>query len=146
MKVSAITLGCKVNQYESQAMLASLEKEGYTVTQSQEDSDVILINSCTVTATSDQKVRQVLRRARRKSPLAVIVLTGCMTQAFPEIAGSLEEADIVLGNSNRGRLADILQEYFSGRQRIVEILPHETGEIFESMQVEHFFERTRAFI
>ena len=76
MKVSAITLGCKVNQYESQAMLASLEKEGYTVTQSQEDSDVILINSCTVTATSDQKVRQVLRRARRKAPLAVIVLTG----------------------------------------------------------------------
>ena len=146
MKVSAITLGCKVNQYESQAMLASLEKEGYTVTQSQEDSDVILVNSCTVTATSDQKVRQVLRRTRRKAPLAVIVLTGCMTQAFPEIASSLEEADIVLGNSNRGRLASVLQEYFLNRRRVVEILPHETGEVFESMQVEHFFERTRAFI
>lgn len=146
MKVSAVTLGCKVNQYESQAMLAGLEKAGYTVTESQEESDVILINSCTVTATSDQKVRQVLRRARRKAPAAVIVLTGCMTQAFPEAAASLEEADIVLGNSNRGRLSEALREFFSGRRRIVEIRPHETGEAFESMQVEHFFERTRAFI
>ena len=62
-----------------------------------------------------------------------------MTQAFPEAAASLEEADIVLGNSNRGRLSEALREFFSGRRRIVEIRPHETGEAFESMQVEHFF-------
>ena len=146
MKVSAITLGCKVNQYESQAMLAALENAGYTVTESQEESDVILINSCTVTATSDHKVRQMLRRARRKAPTAVIVLTGCMTQAFPEMAEELVEADIVLGNSNRRRLPEILREFYSGRRRIVAIEPHKADEAFESMQVEHFFERTRAFI
>ena len=146
MKVSAITLGCKVNQYESQAMLAALENSGYTVTESQEESDVILINSCTVTATSDHKVRQMLRRTRRKAPTAVIVLTGCMTQAFPEMAEELMEADIVLGNSNRRRLPEILREFYSGRRRIVSIEPHKADEAFESMQVEHFFERTRAFI
>ena len=142
MKVSVITLGCKVNQYESQAMLDQLVRAGFSAC----ESAAVLINSCTVTSTSDHKVRQTLHRARRGNPSAVIVLTGCMPQAFPELAEQLTDADIVLGNSNRHSLVpDILQD-LSSRQRIVDIVPHEKAAEFESMQVERFFERTRAFI
>ena len=146
MKVSAVTLGCKVNQYESQAMLAQLVSAGFSVCDDAEESDVVLINSCTVTAMSDHKVRQMLHRARRRNPNAVIVLTGCMPQAFPETATGLHDADVVLGNSNRASLLPDIMKYLSSRQRIVDIVPHEKAPGFEAMKVNSFFERTRAFI
>ncbi|WOC33537.1 MULTISPECIES: tRNA (N(6)-L-threonylcarbamoyladenosine(37)-C(2))-methylthiotransferase MtaB [Caproicibacterium] len=142
MKVSAITLGCKVNQYETQAMLSQLEHTGFTVCDG--PADVVLINSCTVTAQSDHKVRQTLHRARRDNPTAVLVLTGCMPQAFPEQAAALADADIVLGNSNRAALTEQILHYLSTHQRIIDIEPH--SQKFESMQVTNFHERTRAFV
>lgn len=146
MKVSVITLGCKVNQYESQAMLSQLVSAGFSACDAQEESDVVVINSCTVTAMSDHKVRQTLHRAKRKNPNAVIVLTGCMPQAFPEVAKELYDADIVLGNSNRSSLLPDIQNYLSSRQRIVDIVPHEKAAGFEAMNVNQFYERTRAFV
>ena len=146
MKVSAITLGCKVNQYETQAMLAKMTAAGFGVCAAGEPADVVLINSCTVTAASDHKVRQTLHRARKNNPDAVLVLTGCMPQAFPEAAAALEDADVVLGNSNRGALVPDILKYLSTHQRVIDIVPHETGEAFEALQVESFFERTRAFV
>jgi len=145
MKVHVITLGCKVNQYESQAMLQQLQHAGFSPSIG-DSADVVLINSCTVTATSDHKVRQTLHRARRQNPDAVIVLTGCMPQAFPEEATALAEADIVLGNSNRSSLLPNILTYLSTRQRIIDIVPHERKGEFEPMQIEDFQERTRAFI
>lgn len=145
MKVHVITLGCKVNQYESQAMLQQLQHAGFSPSIG-DLADVVLINSCTVTATSDHKVRQTLHRARRQNPDAVIVLTGCMPQAFPEEATALAEADIVLGNSNRSSLLPNILTYLSTRQRIIDIVPHERKGEFEPMQIEDFQERTRAFI
>lgn len=146
MNVSVITLGCKVNQYESQAMLNQLVSAGFTACETSEESDVVLINSCTVTSVSDHKVRQMLHRARHKNPTAVIVLTGCMPQAFPEAAEALSDADIILGNSNRASLLPHILQYLSSHQRIVDIVPHEKAPEFESMSVNRFFERTRAFI
>ena len=146
MKVSTITLGCKVNQYETQAMLNQLLQGGFSACQTCEDADIILLNSCTVTSTSDHKVKQTLHKARREHPHAVIVLTGCMPQAFPELAEDLTDADIVLGNSNRSSLLPHILQYLSTRQRIIDIVPHQTKEKFESMSVENFYERTRAFI
>ena len=99
MKVKMITLGCKVNQYESEAMLSSLLKNGFTAAADDEQADVVVLNSCTVTAESDRKVRQIFRRAKKDNPDAVMVLSGCMAQAFPEDAQRLEEADIILGTS-----------------------------------------------
>ena len=101
-----ITLGCKVNQYESQAMLEDLCRKGFSACPAGEKPDIVVINSCTVTATSDHKVRQTVRHTRRTHPDAVIVLTGCMPQAFPEESAALQEADIVLGNTNRHALCD----------------------------------------
>ena len=146
MKVSTITLGCKVNQYETQAMLNQLLQGGFSACQTGEDADIILLNSCTVTSTSDHKVKKTLHKACREHPHAVILLTGCMPQVVPELAEDLTDADIVLGNSNRSSLLPHILQYLSTRQRIIDIVPHQTKEKFESMSVENFYERTRAFI
>ena len=144
MKVCVITLGCKVNQYESQAMLNGLLTAGCTACDDISQSDIILINSCTVTAMSDRKVRQSVRRARRENPDAVLVLTGCMPQAFPEAAENLTEADVVLGNSNRSSLLSDVQKFLSTHERVIDIVPH--GKSFEFLSVNRFYERTRAFV
>lgn len=146
MTVFMITLGCKVNQYESQAMQAMLEESGFTAAADEQAADVIVINSCTVTGASDQKTRQALHRARRKNPGAVIALTGCMPQAYPKAAAALAEADIVVGNACRKRLAPFILEYLAAPRRIVAIDAHERGEEFEALHVTDFHERTRAFI
>lgn len=146
MKVSVITLGCKVNQYESQVLLNRLLAEGFTLSAPAEQSDVVILNTCTVTSMSDRKARQALHRARRDNPDAVLIVTGCLPQAFPEIAEQLTEADIVLGNSNRSSLLPDLQKFLTNRQRIIDIMPHVRGERFESMRADRFFERTRAFV
>lgn len=146
MKVFAITLGCKVNQYETQVMLSQMCRAGFIAASCEEESDVILVNSCTVTAASDHKARQTLHRARRAAPSAVLVLTGCMPQAFPEAAAALSDADIVLGNTSRASLVPHVQTFLRTHERIVDIGKHETGERFESMQVREFHERTRAFL
>ena len=147
MNVSIITLGCKVNQYESQAIRTLLEQHGFTTAETEKDCDVVIINSCTVTGTSDQKMRQTLHRARRLSPNAIIVLTGCMPQAFPKEAEKLlGDADIIAGNSDRAALPQLIFRYLSERQPILSIPAHQKGEAFEVLQVTRFHERTRAFL
>lgn len=148
MKIFPITLGCKVNQYETQVMLELLSPQGFVPCATQREADVVLLNSCTVTGTGDQKVRQTLRRARRQNPNAILILTGCMPQAFPETADSLPEADIVMGNANRNQLPRLVEEFLRSRQRIVAISPHpkQSGEAYEPMRVTDFHERTRAFV
>ena len=146
MNVYFLTLGCKVNQYESEVMLTSLLENGFSQAASQETADVIVLNSCTVTGTSDQKVRQTLRRARRKNPSAVLVLTGCMTQAFPDLARQMPEADVILGNTSRALLLPSIQEFLSTRQPVIQVEPHRPDAPFEAMRIQGFHERTRAFI
>ena len=118
MKVYIHTLGCKVNQYESMAIMDMLIKDGYTRAQGLSDCDIAVLNSCTVTASSDAGVRKHLRKFRRERPGAVIVLTGCMPQAFPEIAAGFPEADVITGTKNRARISDILLEYRSTKQQV----------------------------
>ena len=146
MKVRFITLGCKVNQYESEAMLESMLAGGFREAGPGEEADVVVVNSCTVTATSDQKARQALRRAKKQNPGAVAVLTGCWPQAFPQEAGGFLEADVVLGTGNRRQLLPRVMEYFSAKQRIVDIAPHEKGEKLERLSVSKMQGRTRAFL
>lgn len=146
MKVKIRTLGCKVNQYESEVMMSQLLNNGFFKAESEEPADIIIINSCTVTAASDKKVRQTLRHEKKANPDAVAVLTGCMPQAFPEIADRFLDADIIIGTKNRSILPHHIMHYLSTKQRIVDIAPHEKGEKFESMQISSFGERTRAFL
>lgn len=105
---------------------------------------IIVINSCTVTGESDRKLRQLLRRCRRENPRAVLVLTGCMPQAFPETAQSFTEADVVLGNAARTALPRYVHRFLTMGQRVVDIPAH--GEAFEPMSIDEFQGRTRAFV
>ncbi len=141
------TLGCKVNQYETQAMMALMRQKGYTTAAyhgGDVGSAVLVVNSCTVTGESDRKLRQLLRRLRRDNPCAVLVLTGCMPQAFPAAAQSMEEADIVLGNAARRTLPLCVERHLITGQRIVDIPPHDKQ--IEPLVIEDFEEHTRAFV
>ncbi len=150
MNVLFHTLGCKVNQYETQAMRRIMENEGWHTdeyhadTQISDDGLAIVINSCTVTGESDRKLRQLLRRMRRSHPAAILVLTGCMPQAFPEIADRFTQADIVLGNASRKELPRQIHRFLTLGQRIVEITGH--NDKFESLSIDEFQGRTRAFV
>ncbi|MDO4460415.1 MAG: tRNA (N(6)-L-threonylcarbamoyladenosine(37)-C(2))-methylthiotransferase MtaB [Clostridia bacterium] len=146
MKARIYTLGCKVNQYESEAMMGMLADNGIRAAEKGEPADIVIVNSCTVTAQSDHKVRQTLHRAKKDNPDSVAVLTGCMVQAFPEESEALADADIILGNSGRNKLLPHIMNFMSTKQRIIDVPEHTKGEKFESMKVSSYSERTRAFV
>ena len=144
MKVFFHTLGCKVNQYETQEMREMLKKSGYEITENEQDADIFVINSCTVTSESDRKTRQCVRHYKNKYPKSTVVLTGCMPQSFPEMAKKLTEADIVLGNRNNSKLVESLSEYFNDDGRVLHLDCHKSGEGLISPGITDFEERTRA--
>lgn len=145
MRVSFYTLGCKVNQNETGALAQLFRQNGYTLAGPDEEADVFVVNSCTVTAGGDKKSRQWLRRAKRQYPGAVTVLTGCYPQAFPEEAAAVMEADVVMGNANRHAILNNVARALEG-ERVVDIAAHEKGEAFEELPMERFEGHTRAFI
>ncbi len=140
------TLGCKVNQYETQAMRELLILNGFNAANDNELPDVLIVNSCTVTAESDRKTRQAVRRFKNKFPNAIIVLTGCMPQAFKNDATELHDADIIIGNTSHPSLPSKILEFVRTRERIVEVLPHEKNEKICELKISDFEERTRAFL
>ncbi len=146
MKVFLHTLGCKVNQYETQEIRERLRLAGYEITEDEMSADIFVINSCTVTGESDRKTRQSVRHFKKKYPNSTVVLTGCMPQSFPEMAEKLTEADIVLGNKNNYLIADALKEYFSGCGRVLHMAQHLSGEALISSGITEFEERTRAIL
>lgn len=145
MTFNIVTLGCKVNQYESQLMFEYMCEAGF-LPANDSTADITIINSCTVTSTSDSKNRKVINRTRRENPDAIIVLTGCMPQAFSNDLNLFRDCDIVLGNVSRSQLIPTLKEYMQNGKQIINIAPHENHESFESMRVNKFLERTRAFV
>lgn len=144
MKFRIITLGCKVNQYDSQLMRENLEAAGHICCEGEEAAQIVIVNSCTVTATADQKTRQTVRRARRQYPDAVIVLTGCSPQAFPKVADTLAQADVVLGNSDRSSVSDYIDRFLESGERQICIGEH--PERYTEDTVSLFSERTRAML
>ena len=146
MRIAFHTLGCKVNQYETQVLTELFSAGGYDVVPFEQGSDIYVVNSCTVTAEGDRKSRQLLRRIRRENPQSVVVLTGCFPQAFPDAARQIPEADIITGSANRRSLLKAVSQFLATGERIIEITPHCKGESFESMGVDDFGKRTRAFV
>ncbi len=140
-----VTLGCKVNQYESQLMFEYMCEAGF-VPVDDSSADITIINSCTVTSTSDSKNRKVINRTRRENENAVIVLTGCMPQAFPDDSDLFKNCDIVLGNASRRDVVPAIKEFLNDKKQIINIAEHKKDESFEKMRVNKFLERTRAFV
>lgn len=145
MRAAFFTLGCKVNQYETAVLEQLFAGAGYDIATIEEEAEIYVINSCTVTAEGDRKTRQMLRRIKRRHPTAIVCLTGCFPQAFPDTAETILEADVVTGSRNRAGLLEAVRERLQGGARVVRILPHEKKEAFEPMHAD-VSSRTRAFL
>lgn len=141
MKVYFYTMGCKVNQYETQMLCEKMESMGHTVSQAK-DADVIIVNSCSVTAESDRKARQALRRFKRDYN-ATVVLCGCMSQAGGKVDGL---ADIITGNNDYDTLIEKIEQFQKDRIPTTFITPHKNGDEFKPCKINKFSEHTRAFV
>ncbi|MBQ1975166.1 MAG: tRNA (N(6)-L-threonylcarbamoyladenosine(37)-C(2))-methylthiotransferase MtaB [Ruminococcus sp.] len=147
MDFNILTLGCKVNQYESQAMREDLLRHGFTLSPDKDRADVTVINTCTVTSVSDAKNRKLINRVRRQNPDGIIVLTGCMPQAFPDEMQDFAACDIILGNKERAALVPAIRRFVAERTPMLDIPAyHNTGDVYENLTVSSFGEHTRAFI
>ncbi len=146
MTVYFITFGCKVNCYETACLKDEFIRHSFLISETPEDADVIIINSCTVTSASDKKVRQSLRKLRKENPSSLIVLTGCYPQAFPEEAAKLIEADIITGTKNRSDIINLVLSASSGNDHTINIIPYESKECIENLTCSSFDDKTRAFV
>ncbi len=140
MRYYIYTLGCKVNNYESEYIKSLLDKEGFIY--SEEQPDIIIINTCTVTNTSDKKSKKMIKRYRRLFPNAIIVAMGCYVQY---VNGNVEGADIIVGNKDKSQITDYIKEYIQNREKIIKIYDMNNVE-FEDMEIKKYTSHTRAFV
>ena len=146
MKVCFFTLGCKVNQQETAAMINIFTSHGYEVVEETQVSDVYIVNSCTVTLSGDKKSIQWIRRAKRRNPDAVVVLCGCMPQAFPQKAEGIEEADIIIGSKGKADIITLVEEFIKDRKRYICISSHNDQDKFEELPSHTDTLHTRGFM
>ena len=139
-RVAISTLGCKTNQFESAAMVEQLQAAGYRVVPFTEQSDIYIINSCTVTARTDAETRRLIRRARRLNPESRIIATGCYAQVAPGELEKMPELDCVLGNQEKQHISTLLE---SGRRSVSDIA---AVSLSEPLTLTSFAEHTRAFL
>jgi threonylcarbamoyladenosine tRNA methylthiotransferase MtaB len=138
------TLGCKVNHYETEAIWQLFQEAGYNREEFNKNSDVYVINTCTVTNTGDKKSRQVIRRAIRNNPDAVICVTGCYAQTSPAEIMAIPGVDIVVGTQDRSKLLGLIAEYRAERQPINAVRNIMKNRVYEELDVPAFTDRTRA--
>ena len=145
-KVALHNLGCKVNAYETEAMQEMLEKEGYEIVPFKEGADIYIINTCTVTNIADRKSRQMLHRARKMNPDAIVVAAGCYVQAQENEHHELDSCiDIVIGNNKKQDLIQILDEYES-KCKTEEVIDINHTNEYENLNLSRTGEHTRAYI
>lgn len=146
MKVAIYTLGCKVNQYETQALEQGLTERGHTLVPFETEADAYIINTCTVTAVSDKKSRNTIRRARKRSPNSVVAVCGCYAQTDPEAVEALG-VDLVAGTGDRMAFLDLLEQAAAGRSRpLVAVDDAMKRRTFEPLEAGGLAGRTRALL
>ncbi|MBO7288723.1 MAG: tRNA (N(6)-L-threonylcarbamoyladenosine(37)-C(2))-methylthiotransferase MtaB [Clostridia bacterium] len=144
-KISFCTLGCKVNQYETEAMTSLFKNRGYEIASFNDVCDIYIINTCTVTGEGERKSRQMIRRAHNLNPQAVILVTGCYSQVSPEKVKALEGVSIVMGTSERTRVVEIVEEYINqNKTPSVEDIMKKRN--YEEMNISSYEDKTRAFV
>ena len=141
---SILTLGCKVNSYESEAVINKLINEGFVLKEFNDVCDVYIVNSCTVTKTSDQKSRQMLHAAKRRNPNAIIAVMGCYSQLNITEASTI--ADIVIGTNNKLDVVDLIKSYLDTKQQIIAVTDVLNNPTYEEMKVSALKTHTRGFI
>ena len=148
-KVSFYTLGCKVNQYETNAMAQKFKEAGYEIVDMNEDiSDICIVNTCTVTNMSDRKSRHSLRRVKEKNPSAIIAAVGCYAQVAKNDLEKMSEIDIVLGNEEKANIVQYVEEFMENQNenKLIEIEDIANKKEFEDMGQITYTENTIAFI
>lgn len=146
MKAAFATLGCRVNKYETEAMIEKFKREGYEVVDFQDFADVYVINTCTVTSMGDKKSRQMISRAKRENQDAVIAVVGCYSQIKPEEVSLIQGVDVVLGTRNKGDVVYYVNRAREENKKIVEVSDVLKNKNFEELKVEEYEDRTRAFV
>lgn len=146
MKVALYTLGCRVNSYESEAMAEKFIKEGYEVVSFDEFSDVYVINTCTVTNMGDKKSRQMIGRARRHNPEAIIAVVGCYSQIASDEIAQIEGVDVVLGSRNKGDIVYWVNRAREESKQVVEVKDVLKDNKFEQLAINEYQDKTRAFL
>jgi len=143
MKYKIFSLGCKVNNYESEYVSSLLEKEGYSFSHDVKDADIIVVNTCTVTNNADKKCKKLIRSIKRENENAILVVMGCYSQY---VKGNVI-GDIVLGNKDKSKIIEYINEYKKNKNKIVKIsdMNNEKDE-FENMEIKHYDTHTRAFV
>lgn len=143
MRFAVKTFGCKVNQYESLGISTAMRGGGFEETYDEKTADIVIINSCSVTESSDKKAKREIEHIKKVNPQAVIALAGCFPQAFPNEAKNTS-ADIIIGNGGKDRLAEIIRNFISDRSRKAEI--PDLPALYEEIPLLRGGEKTRAFI
>ena len=149
MKTAAFyTLGCKVNQYETEAMSELFKKAGYKTGAFDEKCDIYVINTCTVTGTGDKKSRQIIRRAKAQNPDAVIIVAGCYSQTAPDAVKKIDGVNIILGTDRRADIVNITEKYISENQTDVMCCVGDISQKceYEELEISDYEEKTRAFV
>ena len=147
-RIAFTTLGCKVNLYDTEAMIELFEKEGYKLVDFDNVADIYVINTCTVTNLGDKKSRQMIRRAKSLNPNSIIVATGCYSQVAPEEVSKIEGINIVIGTKNRLEIVETVKKYQQEHKTEVlntvsDIMKERT---FEPLSISEIKDRTRAYL
>lgn len=145
-RVKFLTLGCKVNQYETEAVSELFENEGFQVVDKDDVADVYVINTCTVTSLSDSKSRQFIRRAKKENENSSVIVMGCYSQVSPEEVEAIEGVDIILGTSERSKIVELTKEYRENKKKINIVRDIHKDSDFQPINIERLKGMTRAYI
>ncbi|HYF92289.1 MAG TPA: tRNA (N(6)-L-threonylcarbamoyladenosine(37)-C(2))-methylthiotransferase MtaB [Symbiobacteriaceae bacterium] len=145
-RVAVTTLGCKVNQYDTEAMLALFRRAGYRIVDFHEPADVYIINTCTVTGRGAAKSRQLIRNAIRRSPLSVVAVAGCYTQTDPDEVAAIPGVSLIIGNQDRERVVELCEQAAGAPEPIRAVNNIWQAREFEEMPVDSFMGHTRAVV
>ena len=145
-KIKVITLGCKVNSYESEALLEQFKSHGYEVANKDECADVVVINTCSVTSVADGKSRQHIRSAIKDNPNAIVASMGCYSQVGSEALSKIEGLNIIVGTNQRTKIYDYVNEYKETGKQIIDTKDSNTYRTFENQNLSYFADNVRAYL
>ena len=146
MKVAFNTLGCKVNQYETNVMIQQFINKGYQIVSFNEKADVYVINTCTVTNMSDRKSRQMLRSAKKKNENGIVVAVGCLAQVGKDELEKIQEIDLILGNEDKKQIVTHIEKYLNNKNEKAFVSDIMKQEKYEVEELTTFYEKTRAIV
>ena len=138
------TLGCKVNQYESEAIEELFKKRGFE--KKEDNADIYVINTCTVTNMSDRKSRQTISKARKENQDAIIAVIGCYSQVKGDEVKEIEGVDIVLGSRNKEEVVDLCENFINDHVKTKDVEEFKIGEAIEDLEISNQADMTRAYI